>query len=74
MTRLRYERLRRQWSLQTLGFHSKVQGAEISKIERGILVPYQSQKERLAGALSITPEELLEEVDGYEAKQPIPVA
>jgi hypothetical protein len=40
MVRLKYERLKRGWSLQALGYKAKVQGAEISKMERGILLPY----------------------------------
>ena len=62
MTRMKQERLRRGWSLQTLGFHAQMQGAEISKIERLLVVPYSSQRERLARVLGITVEELLEEV------------
>jgi transcriptional regulator with XRE-family HTH domain len=59
MLNLKRERLKRGWSLQTLGFYTGIQGAEISKIERGILVPYPSQRERLARELGLHPDELL---------------
>lgn len=63
MTRMRQERLRRGWSLQTLGFHAGMQGAEISKIARRLVVPYPNQRERLARQLGLTVEKLLEEVE-----------
>jgi transcriptional regulator with XRE-family HTH domain len=63
MVRLKRERLKRGWSLQTLGFHAGIQGAEISKMERGILVPYPTQRERLARQLGVRPEELMQEAD-----------
>jgi transcriptional regulator with XRE-family HTH domain len=66
MVRLKHERLKRGWSLQALGFYAGMQGAEISKIERGIVRPYPSQKEKLARMLGLEPEELLEEVGGAE--------
>ena len=72
MLRLKYERQRRGWSLQELGFHAGVQGADISKIERGLLRPYPSQAQRLAKVLGLTPEELLEEVgDPDDASKPV---
>jgi ribosome-binding protein aMBF1 (putative translation factor) len=58
---MRQERLRRGWSLQTLGYRAKMQGAEISKIERRLVVPYPRQCKRLARVLGLTVAELLEE-------------
>ena len=49
MVRLKQERLKRGWSLQALGFYAGMQGAEISKIERGIMRPYP-RSEREASA------------------------
>lgn len=71
MTRMKFERKRREWSLQTLGALIGMQGAEISKVERGILVPYPSQRERLARALGLDENELLVEVpeDALEVSQ-----
>jgi transcriptional regulator with XRE-family HTH domain len=62
MIRLRYERLRRKLTLQELGYKAKVQASEISKFERGLLLPYPGQRKRLARAIGCAPEELLEEV------------
>ena len=69
MVRLRLERLKRGWSLQTLGFHTGIQGAEISKMERGILVPYPTQRERLARVMGLRVDELLEEVASQDVSQ-----
>jgi transcriptional regulator with XRE-family HTH domain len=62
MTRLKFERLQREWSLQKLGVVAGMQGSEISKVERGILKPYRSQLEKLARALGVPGAELLLEV------------
>jgi transcriptional regulator with XRE-family HTH domain len=59
---MKFERKRREWSLQTLGALIGMQGSEISKVERGVLVPYPSQRERLARALGLDETVLLEEV------------
>jgi transcriptional regulator with XRE-family HTH domain len=69
MTRLKSERLKRGWSLQALGFHAGIQGAEISKIERRILQPYPKQLERLAQVLELTASQVLEEVTHEERKR-----
>ncbi len=66
MTRLRQERLRRGWSLQKLGEKTGMQGSDISKVERGIVMPYPSQRQRLAKAIGGAPDELLEEVSDVE--------
>jgi transcriptional regulator with XRE-family HTH domain len=66
MKRLRQERLRRGWSLQKLGEKAGMQGSDISKVERGIVMPYPSQRRRLAKAIGCAPDELLEEVSDVE--------
>jgi ribosome-binding protein aMBF1 (putative translation factor) len=63
MLRIRFERLKRGWTLQTLGFHAQIQATDISKIERGLLKPYPGQAQRLAEALGVRREELLDQVE-----------
>jgi transcriptional regulator with XRE-family HTH domain len=71
MVRLKFERLRRAWTLQELGYKAKVQASEISKFERRLLAPYPGQRKRLARAIGCSPENLLEEVeDGDTAATP----
>ena len=65
MTRLKYARLMKEWSLDKLGQEAGLGGSDLSKIERGRLVPYPPQLERLSKALGISAERLLEEV-AYE--------
>ena len=62
MLRIKYERLRRCWSQGTLAYHASMSGSDVGRIETGRLHPYQSQTGKLASALGLTPEELLEEV------------
>jgi DNA-binding XRE family transcriptional regulator len=62
MLRIKFERLKRQWSQQELGYRAGMQGADISKIERGWMKPYPSQAKRLAAVLEIPPETLCEPV------------
>ena len=65
MTRLKYARLMKEWSLEKLGQEAGLGGSDLSKIERGRLVPYPPQLERLSKALGIPAERLMEEV-AYE--------
>lgn len=62
MTRMKAQRLQRGWTQTDLAFHSRVQPAEISRIERGQARPYPKQAARLAQALGLTEGELLESV------------
>jgi transcriptional regulator with XRE-family HTH domain len=63
MIRLKVERLKRGWSQQVLGFHADVPIADISRIEGGWMRPYPGHAARLARALGLKPEELLEHVE-----------
>ena len=65
MTRLKYARLMKEWSLDKLGQEAGLGGSDLSKIERGRLVPYPPQLARLSKALGIPAERLMEEV-AYE--------
>ena len=69
MIRMKYERLKRGWRQEDLGFYARIAGADISRIEIGRLKPYPTHIERLCKVLGLAPEELLEEVDsaGVEA-------
>jgi len=62
VTRLKYVRLMKEWSLDKLGQEAGLGGSDLSKIERGRLIPYPSQLERLSKALGIPAERLMEEV------------
>jgi transcriptional regulator with XRE-family HTH domain len=62
MTRLRAERLRRGWSQQFLAVRAGVGVADVSRIENGRFEPYRGQAEKIANALGIRPEELLQHV------------
>ena len=57
---MKAERVRRGWTQTDLAYHARVQPAEISRIERGQARPYPRQATRLARALKLTPDELLE--------------
>jgi transcriptional regulator with XRE-family HTH domain len=65
MTRLKYVRLMREWSLDRLGQEAGLGRSDLSKFERGRLIPYPSQLARLSKALGIPAERLMEEV-AYE--------
>lgn len=63
MLKIKSERLRRGWTQTDLAYHSRVQPAEISRIERGQARPYPGQAARLAKALKLSPDELLQPVE-----------
>ena len=68
MTKLQAERLRHGWTQVALSYHSGVQVSEISRLEAGrIARPYPGQAARLASALGLRSEELLEPVVASEA-------
>jgi transcriptional regulator with XRE-family HTH domain len=64
MTWLKYARLMREWSLDRLGGEANVAASDLSKIERGRLLPYPPQLERLSRVLGIPTDRLMEEVPG----------
>jgi transcriptional regulator with XRE-family HTH domain len=55
---IREERQRRGWTQIDLAYHSRVNPAEISRIENGKLKPSPGQIERLARALGVRPDQL----------------
>ena len=63
MRRIKLERLKRGWRQEDLGYHTRMSGADISRIESGHMVPYPTQTERLCRVLGLQPDELLEEVE-----------
>jgi len=58
-TLLKLERLRRKWSLVKLGGMTNIHPTEISRVERGLAVPYPAHRQRLARALKIPAEDLV---------------
>ena len=58
VTRMKVERLRRQWTQTDLAYHARMSPSDISRIENGLLIPYPGYAERLAKALGLSPEEL----------------
>lgn len=63
MKRITLERERRLWSRAELARRVGMDAAAVSRIERGLAVPYRSQREKLAKKLGLRPEELLDEVE-----------
>ena len=69
MVKLKIERLRRGWTQQDLGYHARIAGTDISRIERGWMKPYPSQAARLAEVLGLDPRELLHEMEAPEGSE-----
>lgn len=63
ITKMKAERLARNWNQTTLAFHARMSMTEISRIETGRFKPYNGQAERLARVLGLAPESLLETVE-----------
>jgi transcriptional regulator with XRE-family HTH domain len=64
MLRIRAERLRRQWTQTDLAFRAGLATSDVSRIETGRFRPYPRQAARLAKALKLPVEDLLQPVDG----------
>jgi transcriptional regulator with XRE-family HTH domain len=62
MTRVEYERRRRQWNQTALAYHSGTTQGEVSLIERRRLVPTVNVAERIARVLELPPESLQDDV------------
>ncbi len=62
MLRMKMERKRKGRRQEDLAHFAKVSCADISRIESGRLRPYPGHAARLARALGVKPQELLEEV------------
>jgi transcriptional regulator with XRE-family HTH domain len=64
MLRIKAERQKRKWSQTTLAARAgSMSAADISRIENGLLKPYPQQLARLARALKVPPDQLLEPND-----------
>ena len=66
MRRMKAERLRRKWTQTKLGARAEVSASDVSRIESGRFIPYPGQARRLARALGLALDELLEPVTGTE--------
>ena len=66
MLRLKAERIRRGWSQLDVAYRARIQPSELSRLERGLAIPYPGQAARLATVFEITAEQLLQ-VDYPEA-------
>lgn len=62
MRRLKYERLMKGWSLEHLGHEANLHKQDLSKFERGLLMPYPAQLTRLAGVFGVPSDMLMEEL------------
>jgi ribosome-binding protein aMBF1 (putative translation factor) len=75
MTRLERERRRLGWNQTVLAYHARTTQCDVSRIERRQLIPTPTYAERLAAALRLNVDELLDEVradpDGGAASQEI---
>jgi len=69
--KLKWQRLHRGWRQADLAYRSRLSVGDISKIETGRMRPYPSQVSRLAKALELSPDELLDEVDEVGAELPL---
>ena len=61
--KVKAERLKRNWSQTELAFFARMSSSDVSRIETGRMIPYSTHAQRLAKALGIRPDELLEEVE-----------
>jgi transcriptional regulator with XRE-family HTH domain len=61
---IKEERTQRGWTQIDLSYHSRVPASEISKIECGRLKPSPGQIERIARALGVQPEQIINETSG----------
>jgi transcriptional regulator with XRE-family HTH domain len=60
--RIKHARLALGWSQVNLAHYAHVSISELSKIETGRLIPSAAQNAKLASALRIAPDELLQHV------------
>jgi len=63
MLRIKVERLRRKWTQTQLGARAGLSASDVSKIESGRQRPYPRQTLRLARALKVPAERLLESAE-----------
>ena len=60
--RITHERLQRGWSQAELARRARLDQAIVSKVERRRLIPYPRELARLATALKVPADELMQEV------------
>jgi transcriptional regulator with XRE-family HTH domain len=60
LLRIKVERQRRKWTQTDLGARAGLSASDISRIETGRLRPYPHQALRIARALRMEPDRLLE--------------
>ena len=60
MMRIKAERLARHWTQTDLAARAGLSASDISRIETGRMQPYPRQVRRIARALRLEPEQLLE--------------
>jgi transcriptional regulator with XRE-family HTH domain len=63
LSKLKAARLQRKWTQTKLGGKADVHTSDVSKFETGRAQPYPGQAARLAKALKLRPEELLQPAD-----------
>jgi len=61
--RIKAERLRRDWSQTILAARADVSASDISRIESGRFLPYPKQAKRIADALDLRVDELLQPIE-----------
>jgi len=66
MTRLKAERLKRNWNQTELGAFARMSAPDISKIESGRTIPFPAHALRLGKVLGVEPDALIDEVDVQE--------
>ena len=71
MTRLEFERRRRGWNQVSLAYHARLGQGDISMIERRRLMPTPRIVARLAQAVDVQPESLLDEVTATGETEPL---
>jgi transcriptional regulator with XRE-family HTH domain len=73
MTRLRYERRRRDLRMEEVAVLAQVGVADVSRIETRRLIPYPGQAKRLAKLFGLRPEQLQQEIEP-EAREKRPTS
>ena len=70
MLRIKNERLRRGWNQTKLAYLARMSTTDVSRIESGRTHPYPRQLARLAKALHVPVDDLMQEIDERAAGTP----